>query len=193
MKIMNKQEAIEEINNLKGLNILDKTINFDDEMISKKDVLNIVKQLDEPVKPPEPKPLEIEKPVVPQYVADWYEDNKDVFENSIYDLCVNLFKDASKDNLYKWFSNNNNKPIVTLIKMKLYGYEVEKDKLYTVEIPIANSPLGYHYVLRKTTSGEIIIDSFYNKNWGNYDYCQLTEAEIKKDFEWAWKYAEEVK
>lgn len=190
---MNKQEAIEEINNLKGLNILDKTINFDDEMISKKDVLNIVKQLDEPVKPPEPKPLEIEKPVVPQYVADWYEDNKDVFENSIYDLCVNLFKDASKDNLYKWFSNNNNKPIVTLIKMKLYGYEVEKDKLYTVEIPIANSPLGYHYVLRKTTSGEIIIDSFYNKNWGNYDYCQLTEAEIKKDFEWAWKYAEEVK
>lgn len=44
---MNKQEAIEEIKNLKGLTILDKTINFDSEMISKKEVLNIVKQLDE--------------------------------------------------------------------------------------------------------------------------------------------------
>lgn len=68
---MNKQEAIEEINNLKGLNILDNTINFDSEMVSKKDVLNIVKQLDEPVRPPEPQPLEIEKPVVPQFVADY--------------------------------------------------------------------------------------------------------------------------
>lgn len=67
-----------------------------------------------------------------------------------------------------------------------------KEELYTVELPIPNGPLGYHYVLRKTTAGEIIIDSFYNKNWGNYDYCQLTEAEIKKDFDWAWKYAKEV-
>mgnify|MGYP002766005357 CR=1 FL=1 len=67
-----------------------------------------------------------------------------------------------------------------------------KEELYTVELPIPNGPLGYHYVLRKTTSGEIIIDSFYNKNWGNYDYCQLTEAEIKKDFDWAWKYAKDV-
>lgn len=33
---MNKQEAIEEIKNLEGLNILDETINFDSEMISKK-------------------------------------------------------------------------------------------------------------------------------------------------------------
>ena len=40
---MNKQEAIEKIKNLKGLTILDKTINFDDEMVSKKEVLNIVK------------------------------------------------------------------------------------------------------------------------------------------------------
>ena len=77
--------------------------------------------------------------------------------------------------------------------MHQFGYEVEKEKVYTVEIPIANSPLGYHYVLRKTTSGEIIIDSFFTNNWGNYDYCQLTEAEIKKDHDWALKYAKEVK
>lgn len=84
------------------------------------------------------------KPVVPQYVADWYEDNKDVFENSIYDLCVNLFKDASKDNLYKWFSNNNNKPIVTLVKMKLFGYEVEKEKLYLASFRDTNQYLGWN-------------------------------------------------
>ena len=178
---MNKQKAIEKIEKLKGLTIKEKNLILDIEMIPKGDVLEIIEQIDEP-----------EKPVVPQYVADWYEDNKDVFENSIYDLCVNLFKDASKDNLYKWFSNNNNKPIVTLVKMKLFGYEVEKEKLYTVELPIHNGPLGFHYVLRKNKEGEIVMGSFYNKHWRNYDYCQLTEAEIKKDHEWAWKYAEEV-
>ena len=77
--------------------------------------------------------------------------------------------------------------------MHQFGYEVEKEKLYTVEIPICNSPLGYHYVLRKTTSGKIIIDSFFTNNWGNYDYCQLTEEEIKKDHDWAWKYAKRCK
>jgi hypothetical protein len=51
---MNKQEVIEEIKKLEGLTILDKTINFDSKMISKEKVLNIVKQLDETVKPPKP-------------------------------------------------------------------------------------------------------------------------------------------
>ena len=37
-----------------------------------------------------------------------------------------------------------------------------------------------------------IIDSFFTNNWVNYDYCQLTEEEIKKDYDWAWKYAKEV-
>lgn len=87
---------------------------------------------------------EPEKPVVPQFVADWYEDNKDFFECNLYDLCVNLFKDASKDNLYKWFSNNNNKPIVTLVKMKLFGYEVEKEKLYLASFRDTNQYLGWN-------------------------------------------------
>ena len=47
---MNKQEAIEEIKKLEGLTILDKTINFDSKMITRKKVLDIVKQQDEPDK-----------------------------------------------------------------------------------------------------------------------------------------------
>ena len=133
------------------------------------------------------------KPVVPQFVADWYEESKDYFEWNLYNLCVDFHKRELPDDLHEWFSDISNKPIVTLVKMKLFGYEVKKEKLYTVEIPICNSPLGYHYVLRKTTSGEIIIDSFFTNNWGNYDYCQLTEEEIKKDHGWAWKYAKRCK
>ena len=136
------------------------------------------------------------KPVVPQFVADWYEEHKDNFEDGVYDLFVEFYEYEYRRNistdLYGWFKLDASKPIETLVMMHKFGYEVQKEKLYTVEIPITNSPLGYHYVLRKTTSGEIIIDSFFTNNWGNYDYCQLTEAEIKKDHDWAWKYAKEV-
>ena len=133
-----------------------------------------------------------EKPVLPQFVADWYEENKDNFEMNLYNLCVDFHKRKLPDDLYEWFNKLSDKPIETLVMMHNLGYEVEKEKLYTVEIPICNPPLGYHYVLRKTISGEIIIDSFFTNNWVNYDYCQLTESEIKKDHEWAWKYAKEV-
>ena len=156
--------------------------------------ITLAKDLDDPVRPPEPKPLEIGKPVVPQCVADWYEEHKGNFEIYLSELCRNFtcHRERLNDKLANWYEQLENKPIQTLVNMHQFGYEVQKEKLYTVEIPIANSPLGYHYVLRKTTSGEIIIDSFFTNNWGNYDYCQLTEAEIKKDHDWAWKYAKEV-
>ena len=134
----------------------------------------------------------LDKEVVPQFVADWYEDNQDDFEFNLYRLCVDYENCELDTEMMIWFRDKNNNPIQTLTSMHQVGYEIEKEKLYTVEIPICNSPLGYHYVLRKTTSGEIIIDSFFTDNWGNYDYCQLTEEEIKKDHGWAWKYAKKV-
>ena len=140
--------------------------------------IELAKQLDEP-----------EKPVVPKYVADWIEwckKNNITFLGACTAICDN--KNIRSLDASGWATKNQE----TFAKAWFYGYEIEKEKLYTVKIPIANSPLGYHYVLRKTTSGEIIIDSFFTNNWVNYDYCQLTEAEITKDHWWAWKYAKEV-
>ena len=73
------------------------------------------------------------KPVVPQFVADWYEENKDYFEWNLYNLCVDFYQRELPDDLHEWFTKNNNKPIETLVKMKLFGYEVEKEKMYTVK------------------------------------------------------------
>ena len=190
---MNKQELINKLKKLLTTPSEIEGYDFDDGYdFGIESAIALAEELDDPVRPPEPKPLEIGKPVVPQFVADWYEENKDYFEWNLYEFCVEFHKQELPDDLHNWFRYSDNKPIETLVKMKLFGYEVEKGKLYTVEIPIANSPLGYHYVLRKTTSGEIIIDSFFTNNWGNYDYCQLTEEEIKKEHDWAWKYAKEV-
>ena len=190
---MNKQELINKLKKLLTTPSEIEGYDFDDGYdFGIESAIALAEELDDPVRPPEPKPLEIGKPVVPQFVADWYEEHKDYFEWNLYEFCVEFHKQELPDDLHNWFRYSDNKPIETLVKMKLFGYEVEKGKLYTVEIPIANSPLGYHYVLRKTTSGEIIIDSFFTNNWGNYDYCQLTEEEIKKEHDWAWKYAKEV-
>ena len=73
---------------------------------------------------------ETEKPIVPKYVADWYEENKDYFEWNLYNLCVDFHQRKLPDDLYEWFNGISNKPIETLVRMKLFGYEVEKGKLY---------------------------------------------------------------
>lgn len=189
---MNKQEAIEKIKNLKGLTILNKTINFDSEMVSKEKVLNIIKQLDELVKPPEPEPWKPEKPVVPQFVADWYEENKYDFEYNLnlYMLCIDFSKRKLRTDLHRWFGESVNKPFETLVKMKLYGYEVEKEKLYTVELPNPNA--GGHVVLCKTGDGRVAITFTSAGRWRGGENAQLTEAEIKQDFEWVWQFAKEV-
>lgn len=121
---MNKQEAIEKIKNLEGLTILDKTINFVSKMIPKKEVFNIINQIDEP-----------EKPVVPQFIADWLEVCK---ENLGFGLSTAMSHSTSamekQPNKVKgWFNLKDNQE--TFAKAWLYGYEVEKEKLHAVEIP----------------------------------------------------------
>lgn len=132
----------------------------------------------------------LEKPVVPQFVADWYEEHKDNFECNLYDFFLLYHKGRLQKDLYDWFTTNSNKPIETLVKMKLFGYEIEKEKLYTVELPNPNA--GGHVVLCKTSDGIVSIAFAGKARWRGCKNFQLTEAEIKEDFEWAWKWAEEV-
>lgn len=87
---------------------------------------------------------EPEKPVVPQFVAEWYEKNKDGLEWNLYTLCVDFYKRELQDDLHNWFRYGDNKPIVTLVKMKLFGYEVEKEKLYLASFRDTNQYLGWN-------------------------------------------------
>ena len=66
--------------------------------------------------------------VVPECVAEWYEENKDNLEVAIYNVCVD--SDEREPFSYTeefeiWFDNLDNNPIETLILMK-NGYQVEK-------------------------------------------------------------------
>ena len=89
---------------------------------------------------------EPEKPVVPQFVADFYESIKDDFENKVYELCLQYKHggDELPQGVAWWFGDSRNKPIETLVKMKLFGYEVEKEKLYLASFRDTNQYLGWN-------------------------------------------------
>lgn len=125
------------------------------------------------------------KPVVPQFVADWYEENKDDFEKSIFDLCVKFHNcNLGNSELRVWFQNTRNKGIQTLVNMHQFGYEIEKEKLYTAKLKLTNEYLVYesqfndllHYKVPDSSAKEVKAYHFteddlvkYNV-WGNNDY-----------------------
>ena len=81
-----------------------------------------IKQLDEP-----------QKPTVPQFVADWYEENKDDFEAKLFSYLINWYSITEAPDVKQWIFENNDS-IKILINMHQFGYEIEKKQLYTVRI-----------------------------------------------------------
>lgn len=75
-----------------------------------------------------------EKPVVPQYVSDWYEENKGSLDESIWEYLVN-WADGSWNDFKQWmYPCDSSTAIQTLVNMHQFGYEVEKEVRYTVRV-----------------------------------------------------------
>lgn len=77
------------------------------------------------------------KPVVPQYVADWYEEHKDDFEIKLFQcICeaVENYDNNLANDFENWLMSEELEVIQTLVNMHQFGYEVEKETRYTVRI-----------------------------------------------------------
>ena len=168
---MNKQEAIEKIKK-------QSTQAYDDFAIMRDTSIHIINQIDEP-----------QKPVVPKFVAEWIEECKSDNKWLMYALCKPNFENHHK--VSDWLRLNDGN-ILIFSRAWLDGYEVEQEKLYTVEIPDTNSIWGYTF-LRKIDRG-VIINKTDDDCWRKDKDNQLTESEIKQDFDWAWDagFAKEV-
>ena len=116
---MNKQELIEKYKS--ALNKVHKVYGDYYKTEVYEEVLKDLKQLDEP-----------QKPVVKQFVADWYEECKDNLEYNIWSYIYN-WETKEKCDFKNWLDLGRNNPIQTLINMHQFGYEVE-EKRYTVKI-----------------------------------------------------------
>lgn len=74
------------------------------------------------------------KPIVPQYVADWYEEHKEELNESIWEYLVN-WDEIPWDDFKRWMSHTySTQALTTLVNMHRFGYEVEKETRYTVQI-----------------------------------------------------------
>lgn len=144
-----------------------------------------------------------QKPEVPQFVAEWLEGLKKEFPDNLPNQLYHVtrqgwgngleYKD-SKTKEMKTLYNCGGKIKKDLVNALIYGYTIEKEKLYTVEIPNPNREGRGHakFVLERQGNKVFLVkrkskDYYYNKNSNH-----LTEPEIRKDFDWAWQFAKEV-
>ncbi|MBC1548187.1 DUF1642 domain-containing protein [Listeria sp. FSL L7-1435] len=119
-------------------------------------------------------------PVVPQFVADWYENHKDNLEYSIWEYIYDWDDQDRESDFYDFMNYGHNRAIETLIKMK-DGYEIEKEQLYYVKL-ITNS-LGY--LNMRYDGGRSVNSSVQNDIFKT----QFTESEIKEMDERYWQFA----
>lgn len=121
---MNKQELIDYCNAIKENK---------NQIINCIDVNRIIKKIEQLD--------ESQKVKVPQFVAEWYEENKDVFEANLYRYAYNIpsvFDSAKLNEFERWFLTAGKKPFQTLVNMHQFGYEVEKEKEKWYEVILCN-------------------------------------------------------
>ena len=129
---MNKQELIKRIEQLFAFGSRD--------YIERNEVLNLVKQLDEP-----------EKVTIPQFVADWIRyckfthvdlQNASIIGDVYFYNYANQ-KDFSK--LKEFLETENNQ--VTFARAWIFGYDVEKEKRYRISMPKARNYKNHAQIL----------------------------------------------
>lgn len=84
--------------------------------------------------------IEREKVTVPQFVADWYEEYNFDLEFNIWDWIKYTQEEEKIKNrqFTEWLGKSENDPVETLVKMKLFGYDVEEEKRYLVKVKGVN-------------------------------------------------------
>ena len=106
-------------------------------------------------------------PEVPQYIADWFEENKDDFDYEVWKEISNKhLKFDYNEKLCYWIENTED-AIIILVKMYLFGYKVKKDKKYIVKL------IASGQYLNTDQSGETYFTAFIQSN---YTKEELEEA-----------------
>jgi hypothetical protein len=155
---MNKQELIGKI---KEMLVFATTISKIS-LVSQHEVIELIKQLDEP-----------QKVVVPQFVADFYEDIVDEFYIVLERLILN-YENNTDMPICKWFFETED-ALTILINMHQFGYEVEKEKRYLVKMKGVS---GYGRYLNKVLSSEEYF--FASENEVNGYRTKHTKKELEQ-------------
>lgn len=157
---MNKQELIEKYEKLEGV------CKDPGAETARLIFLEDLRELDEP-----------QKVTVPQFVSDWYEENKDDFEGNLFRCAHNIpstFDGAKLNEFERWFLNASIKAFQILVNMHQFGYTIEKEKRYIVKLKGINPESEYlYYGMRSCTW------RFGEKNESGYFRKEHTRKELE--------------
>ena len=134
---MNKRELIGKIIDLP----YEAGVVTDTLKINRAGLIKLIDQFDEP-----------QKVQVPQFVADWYEEHKDDFEGNLFrciDRMPDLFSGEELSDFEEWIVDDDTAPFQTLVNMHQFGYEIEKEKKYTVKMKATKQPLFYNSLKKR--------------------------------------------
>lgn len=71
-------------------------------------------------------------PEVPQYVIDWYEENKDNLDYNLWNFIMD-WDEQEPSEFINWF-NRSNEAFKTIVNMKQFGYKIKEEKKYLVKL-----------------------------------------------------------
>ena len=76
--------------------------------------------------------IEIEKPFIPQFVADWIEQlyGQGFDSDDLLEILFSRNDDIAELRIFDWFTNDKERAIVAI----LHGYEVDQQPLYYAKI-----------------------------------------------------------
>ena len=108
--------------------------------------------------------------VVDKFIADWYDKYEYNLEYKIWEWlrCPERGEGINKQ-FYLWLNNCDNKPVETLVKMKLYGYKVKEEIKYNVKV------VETKQILYKSDEGAKFVDVY---NTTQHKKCEFTKEEL---------------
>ena len=126
------------------------------------------------------------QPEVPQMIFDVIKS----FDDDVDYLHHHMSRQS--DEVREWLTHNEREFYEAWLAYP--NITVEKEKLYTVEIPNPNER-QLSFVLMRQLSGNVSIKVMHRDNLDLLkidNNLQLTESEIRKDFDWAWQFRKDV-
>lgn len=123
----------------------------------------------------------IEKPVIPQFVAEWFKENEEGLSDAFAYRYAKYPRTPidERDAIDNWFANTSD-VMETLVRMK-NGYTVEEEKYYVVDkngylLLRRYENVGVSFMKTSTT---LTVKKFKERVPEQLDSIQLTEKEIK--------------
>ncbi len=128
---------------------------------------------------------QLAKPVIPQFVADWYERHKDNLEKQLQGIAYNLDKYGEMpevNDMDKWI-NETECPLQTLASLK-FGYDVEEEPLYRARLKVITDEFIASYLRTQSSDAEDRLKVLeIGSKYIHEDYRHLsefTEDELKR-------------